>query len=230
MAGTLEQTRKLLGAVAATTCCIAVGAVVGVVPRVGGDAKVSIAAVAPEQAAMDRAAQLGGAPSEAPPTPVETAAQPAPSATTVAAPSTTAPDRAPAARPAPAPPTTERAVAEAPPAPPAVAVGAATPARRVPSPAEVQAAIRGMAPYVTFKSGLLGLVAKAPTPTAAQVNELGDLVCTALDEGQTVEQAKVTGLQMAADNPWVTISSAGADYVIRTAITLYCPGHADKLA
>lgn len=228
MARNLKQTRTLLGAVAATTCCIAVGAVVGVVPRVGADAKVGIAAAA-APSAMDRAAQLDGAPPEVAPTAADTAAAVTPPPAAVA-PTATAPEPRVAARPAPAPPTTEAPAAVAPAPAPTLAVGPVTPPRRVPSPGEVQEAIRGMERFVTFKSGLLGLVAKAPTPTAAQVNELGNLVCTALDEGQTVEQAKATGMQMAADNPWVTISSAGADYVIRTAVTLYCPGHADKLA
>ena len=228
MASKLKQTRTLLGAVAATTCCIAVGAVVGVVPRVGADAKGGIAAAA-APSAMDRAAQLDGAPPEAAPTAADAAPAVTPPPAAVAPTATAPPESRVAARPAPAPPTTEAPVAVAPPAP-APAVGPVAPPRRVPSPGEVQEAIRGMERYVTFKSGLLGLVAKAPTPTAAQVNELGNLVCTALDEGQTVEQAKATGMQMAADNPWVTISSAGADYVIRTAVTLYCPGHADKLA
>jgi hypothetical protein len=87
-----------------------------------------------------------------------------------------------------------------------------------------------MEKYVTFKSGLLGLLADVPTPTAEQVNELADKACTAFDEGQTLEQVKATGMAMAADNRWVTISPAGADYVATTAVTLYCPGHADKLA
>jgi hypothetical protein len=74
-----------------------------------------------------------------------------------------------------------------------------------------------MKPFVTFKSNVFGLFTEVPSPTAAQVNVLGHLVCTSLDEGQTIEQAKATGLAMAADNPWVTISPAGADYVVRTA-------------
>jgi hypothetical protein len=83
--------------------------------------------------------------------------------------------------------------------------------------------------FVSFKSGLFGAFVDVPTPTVEQVNELADKACTAFDQGQTFEQVKATGLGMAADNPWVTISAAGSEYVVQTAVTLYCPGHADKL-
>lgn len=227
MDGNKNSTRMLVGLAAAVTFSTAMAAVVGIVPRVDGATSVRTAqAGATELAWMDREAQV---------------LQEATLSEVVTDTSTTVvPDSAPQPENAPptsavaaldvvetelAPPTSAPTVAEAPSAP----AEAAAPARRVPSPAEVQEAIQGMERFVTFKSGLFGLLADVPTPTSAQVDELGALVCTALDEGQTVEQAKATGLAMAADNPWVTITPAGAEYVVKTAITLYCPGHAAKL-
>lgn len=224
MVGSLKQARALVVAIA-ITLGTAVAAVVGIVPRAGQTTDARIAGVA-DVAELDREAER--APDAPPPAAaavtVETAAPVTSTVPTIAPPTTTIP-----------PVTTEPetaaaglgpAVSDAAPAP---FSPPALPARRVPTPAEVQQAIRGMERFVTFKSGLLGLLADVPTPTAAQVDELGDKACTAFDQGQTVEQVKATGLTMASDNPWVTISEAGADYVVRTAVALYCPGHVDKL-
>ncbi len=230
MVGNLKQASMLVGVVAATTFCTAVAAVVGIVPRVGETTSVRTTAAA-ELAQMDRVPEnvRNVVPSEIVPTTVTTVATVAPVTTTAptVAPTTTTAPVAVIAVPEPDPNTAEPAAPEA---APDSASAPGPPARRVPSPAEVQQAIQGMEKYVTFKSGLLGLVADVPTPTAEQVNELADKACTAFDEGQTLEQVKATGMAMAADNRWVTISPAGADYVATTAVTLYCPGHADKLA
>lgn len=222
-----KSARILVGLAAAVTFSTAMAAVVGIVPRVDEATSVRTAqAGASGLAWTDREAQAvqdavlsevvsvtsTTVASDTVPQPVN-----APTTSAIAAPALVAIP--------PAPPSSAPAVAEAPVTPTA----AQAPARRVPSPADVQEAIRGMERFVTFKSGLFELLADVPTPTAAQVDELGAMVCTALDEGQSVEQAKATGLAMAADNPWVTITPAGAEYVVKTAITLYCPGHADKL-
>lgn len=226
-----KQASILVGAAAATTFCTAVASVIGIVPRFAEETSVRTrgTAVAAELAWMDREAEVVQEllPAEAAPTTTTTTTVVAvPATETTVAPLTTA--VAPRiVETAPEAPVPEPVAAEV---VPAVEPVAALPARRVPSPAEVQQAIRGMEQFVTFKSGLFGLIAEVPTPTVAQVNELGDKVCTAFDEGQTVEQVKASGMAMAADNPWVKISGAGADYVVKTAVTLYCPGYADKLA
>lgn len=227
MVGKLKQAGMLVGVAAATTFCTALAAVAGVVPRVGETTSVRTAAA--ELAELGRAPETAPqiAPPEMVPTPVTTVVV-APVTTTAptVAPSTTIAPPVTVAAPQPVPDTAAPAVVETAPDTESVA---GPPARRVPSPAEVQQAIRDMEKYVTFKSGLFGLFTDVPTPTAEQVDELADKACTAFDEGQTLQQVKATGLAMAADNPWVTISSAGADYVARTAVALYCPGHADKL-
>ncbi|MGI8759278.1 MAG: DUF732 domain-containing protein [Acidimicrobiales bacterium] len=66
-------------------------------------------------------------------------------------------------------------------------------------------------------------------PTHAQVNDLGNQICTAFDQGQTVEQVKATGLEMVSKVPLTTVRPGADDYVVRTAVALYCPGHASKL-
>lgn len=226
MVGNLKHQSMLVGVVAATTFCTAVAAVVGIVPRVEDTTSVRTAAAA-ELAPSDRESQTvqDVAPPVIVPTTVGTVVPVVTPETTVAPKTTTAP-RQVVAEPEPAQRGADPVVEEV---APVVASAPALPARRVPSPAEVQQAIRGMEKYVTFKSGLIGLLVDVPTPTAKQINKLGDKVCTAFDEGQTLEQVKATGLAMAADNPWVTISGAGPDYVVSTGVTLYCPGHADKL-
>lgn len=224
MDGIRSAAKVWVGVAAAVTFSTGLAAAAGIVPRIEGTATVQTAQAGTSGAWMDREAEVVH---EVIPTEVVPDAPaivvPAAPPEVVSAPTTSV--VVPPVVETPAPPTSAPVAAVAP-APP---VAPALPARRIPSPAEVQEAIRGMEQFVSYKSGLFGLVAGAPTPTAAQVDELGALVCTALDDGQTVEQAKATGMAMAADNPYVTISPAGADYVVRTAVRLYCPGHTDKL-
>jgi hypothetical protein len=190
----------LVGAAAATTFCTAVASVIGIVPRFAEETSVrtSGTAVAAELAWMDREAEVVQEllPAEAAPTTTTTVVAVPATESTVAPPTTAVAPRI--VETAPEAPVPEPVAAEV---VPVVEPVAALPARRVPSPAEVQQAIRGMEQFVTFKSGLFGLIAEVPTPTVAQVNELGDKVCTAFDEGQTVEQVKASGMAMAADNP-----------------------------
>jgi len=92
-------------------------------------------------------------------------------------------------------------------------------ARRVPSAAEVQQAIATLPQYVR---SLL-------SPSPAQVAQLGDKVCGMFDSGQSFAQVKATGLQMVTQVPLTTVLPGGADWVVRTVVTLYCPGHLSKL-
>lgn len=91
--------------------------------------------------------------------------------------------------------------------------------RRQPLSAEVQQAIVGMREFVRT----------ILTPTYAHVNDLGGKVCTAFDQGQTGEQVKATGLAMVSKVPFTTVLPGADDYVVRTAINLYCPGHLYQL-
>ncbi|CAN5188500.1 hypothetical protein BH24ACT1_BH24ACT1_09170 [soil metagenome] len=83
----------------------------------------------------------------------------------------------------------------------------------------MQQALDGIRPFVQTVFPL----------THAHVNDLGNQVCTALDQGQTVEQVKATGLAKVRKVPFTNVLPGADDYVVRTAITLYCPGHAPKL-
>jgi hypothetical protein len=116
-------------------------------------------------------------------------------------------------------PATSAPAAGAAPAAAAVPAAPVKVPRVVPSPAAVQQAIAALPQYV---STIL-------TPTPAQVAQLGDQVCTAFDQGQTFSQVKATGLQMVTQLPLTTVKPGGADWVVRTTVALYCPGHADKL-
>ena len=224
----LENTsrkRKLLAGAAGVILSLGLAVSVGAVPQPGDDTEVRPAAVSQvvEEVAAPAARQPGDtaepaqqaeqAPSTVPPTTVVAPA------TTVAQPKTTAP----ATTKAPAPTRTAPAPAPATAAAPAPAPAAAAPAkvaRRTPSPAEVNSAIAQLKQQV---GGLLLLV----SPTPAQIDEVGDQVCTAFDNGQTFTQVKATALSMIP--PSVTVTAATTDWAVRQAVTLYCPGHASKL-
>lgn len=232
MVGTVKQATLLVGAATATTFCTAVASVMGIVPRAsepagvrstGADDATELAWMGREPEDLSDLAPLEVVLTEVPVAPVATTQTPVAPPTTA----TTTAALPAVVEPVPAAPAPEPLVAE--PEPVAMSTPALPP-RRVPSPAEVQQAIRGMERFVKFKSGLFGLLADVPSPTVRQVNELGSKVCTAFDEAQTLEQVKSAGLAMAADNPWVTISPAGAQYVVETSVALYCPGHGGSLA
>jgi hypothetical protein len=92
-------------------------------------------------------------------------------------------------------------------------------ARTTPSSAEVQSAIQGLKKYVhSFFS-----------PSKSQVAELGNDVCTAFDKGQTVKQIEATMLAKVKKLPLTTVLPGAANYVVTTAVKLYCPGYKSKI-
>ncbi len=92
-------------------------------------------------------------------------------------------------------------------------------ARTVPSAAQVQGAIQGI-------TGLVQLPLFFQLQPS-HVADVGNRVCTAFDQGQSFAQVKSTGLSMVS--AYVPVSDAAADYAVRTAVQLYCPGYASKL-
>jgi hypothetical protein len=66
-------------------------------------------------------------------------------------------------------------------------------------------------------------------PTASQVAQFGDLVCTAYDDGDTTPQIESKILAKVQALPLTTILPGAADYVVRTAVKLYCPGYKSRL-
>ena len=213
--------RLLAGAVGAMLA-LGVAVSAGAVPRPGDNGEVRAAAVSEVvDLPVSDARQAGdAAPEVTVPAVVEAAAPEAPT-TTVAKPRTTTPTtKAPAPRPTAASASTPAPSAVALPAPNAAPAAPARVARRTPTPAEVQAAITELKGRV---GGLLMLV----SPTPAQIDQVGDQVCTAFDNGQSFAEVRATGLSMIP--PSVTVSPSTADWAVRHAVALYCPGHANKL-
>lgn len=221
---------KVAGLGTAAKVAMATIAAAATITAAGG----AVAVLAPPRAASDTAAvahaglEAGtfaaradpAAPIVAPAGVAVAVASPPPAAAKAAAAATTKPAAAARTSPSSTPPTTVAAVPTSPRAPAPVAAPS-TPGvpRRTPTDAEVQQALKTFPQYVkTFIK-----------PTAAQVAELGDRVCTAFDEGQTYAQVKATGLEMVTQVPRTTVLPGGADWVIRTIVTMYCPGYATKL-
>ncbi len=228
-----RRTRRVLAGVAGVNLALALAVSAGAVPRPGADSGArsaeTVASAAFAQDAVASARQPGDSSSaarQAPTTAAPTTAVPTTGAGTTAAPTTavTKPTvtTAPATtKPAAVKATTSPVAAQvaAPTIPPVTVPAVVTVARRVPSTAEVQGALSSLPTYV---HSIL-------TPSPAQVAQLGDKVCTMFDQGQTVAQVKATGLQMVTQIPLTTILPGGADWVVRTVVTLYCPGHLSKL-
>lgn len=207
-------TRGVLGMVAASTFSLGLATVAGVVPRVGEVTTVAATDVRP--LAIDE--------------PVSKPVQTGPASTiVVTVPPVTEPPQPTETTPPPVVPPVPQLPVQPPPevaAEPVVNVVAPPPApvtvpRRQPSAAEVEQAIAGLRPYVRSLFPV--------NPTHAQVAELGDNICTAFDEGQSVDQVRATGARLVKKVPFATLRPGGDDYIIRTGVALYCPGHASKL-
>jgi hypothetical protein len=91
------------------------------------------------------------------------------------------------------------------------------PARRTPTAAEVNEAIKAVHQLVPFF-----------TPTAAQVARVGNQVCTAFDQGMTFAQVKSKVSAVLGSLSWL-VPPAIAAQGVRTTVSLYCPGYASKL-
>ncbi len=228
----LEKTsrkEKLLAGAAGTTLALGLAVSVGALPGAGAGNRDSVMVASRVEQVTAAPALLVEPPPAAVPPPVAEAAAPPP---VVAAPTAAAPKAPPSraqARTAAAPKPPARAVApQAPaaagpvvvPAPPVAPVLAAVP-RRTPSPAEVKQAIDELRSRV---GGLLRFV----SPTATQLHQGGDQVCTGFDNGQTFEQVRSAGLSSIPSS--VKVSPENADWAVRKLVTLYCPGHAGKLS
>ena len=221
MLNNTSRNRKMLAGLVGVNLTLALAVSAGAVPRPGDHGEVRTASVAQvEELAAAPARQPGDSVPATPPAPAPAAAAaaavPTPAPTTVPKPKVTTP------------PTTKAPVAKAAPvtAPPVATPAAATAAapvkvaRRTPSAIEVQGVINELKRQV---GGILALV----SPTAAQIAQAGDQVCTAFDGGQSFAQVKATGLSMIPAS--ITVPPATVDWAVRQAVTLYCPGHASKL-
>lgn len=214
-----RRNRSVLAGIAGVNLCVALAVGAGALPLPGAGSDGRSAETVASASVAGDAGLPAGQPAEIMPAVVgDTTTIPpttAPTAPTSVAPTSvvTSPPRSRSTVPAAAPPVTAAAVSSPlPPAPVQVL-------RRVPAAAEVQQAIATLPRYVR------SLIAPSP----AQVAQLGDKVCTMFDQGQTFAQVKAVGLQMVTQVPLTSVLPGGADWVVQTAVTLYCPGHLAKL-
>ncbi len=202
----------ILAGAAGLNLLLGAAAAAGVMPRPVHTQ--SAASIVPAPVTVDLGA-AGQAPPETVPEATTIPPETVPPATV---PPTTSPPRAAtvaAVQPDPTP-TYEAAVVAAAPGP---SSSAPTVVPRInPSSAQVQAAIAQLRQRIPLFS-----------PTEAQARQFGDQVCTAFDQGQTYAQVKATGMQMVSQVPFITVSSADADFAIRTAVQLFCPGYQSRL-
>lgn len=214
--------RKLLAAGAGSTLSLGLAVVVGVIPQSGATTtSLQAAAVVPVAVTVPAVGEATAT------TLVAAASTTLPVPSTTEVPMTTVPA---ADVTAPLAPISSSASASAPaltpaptsPAPVADPVEPAAPRvvpRRQPSSAEVDRALEGLRPYVR----------SIFSPGPAQVAEAGDKICTAFDEGQTVDEVTAAALALVKKVPFTTVGPGADEYVVRTAVALYCPGHASRL-
>jgi hypothetical protein len=92
--------------------------------------------------------------------------------------------------------------------------------RTHPSASAVSSAISGLKQYVSSPF----------TPTASQVAQFGSSVCTAFDQNHTYAYVVNEITQKVHQIPFTSLKAGGADYVVKTAVTLYCPGYKSKVS
>ena len=101
----------------------------------------------------------------------------------------------------------------------ASSVGVTRPAPRTePSKAALQGAIRELDARTNYFR-----------PTEKQIREFSGEVCTAFDQGYSYAEVKAGVLDSAKRAPYLGVSSADADYSVRSAVQLFCPGYAPLL-
>lgn len=219
-----SRNRRLLAGVVGVNLALALAVSAGAVPRPGDGGPVRTASVPQVEEVAAPIRQPGDTAVDAAPAPVPTSAEvPVATSSAVAAPKATAPPTTKA--PVVAVSKTTRSTTPAPAATvaPVATTAPAAPvkvARRTPTAAEVQAAITELRRQV-------GGVLRYVSPTPDQLAQAGDEVCTAFDNGQSFAQVKATGLSMIPAS--VTVTPATVDWAVRQGVSLYCPGHADKL-
>jgi hypothetical protein len=199
----LENSRRTIAAIAGAiglTFAVGVAAAAGVVPQ----------ADSTEQGAPAAAVSTDATPAAT--EPVANQAAPAEAPVVAAAPA------------APAAPSAPRSAASAPRAAPAATAAAApappstVPARRNPSSAEVMGALQTL---------------KARIPmmplNESYARDFGNQVCSAFDAGSSFSQVVNNAIAAASKVPFFSLSQADAQFAVRTAVQLFCPGYAAKL-
>jgi hypothetical protein len=147
------------------------------------------------------------------------------------APPETAPPTNPPATTAPTTSVTAKAAVQTPASTPAPDPAPTSAAEPLPAPAASTAVPRlNPASFQVFQA-IQHLSLRIPLfkPTEAQARQFGDTVCTAFDEGKSYAEVRAGVLSAVGQVPGLTVTAADADYAIRTAVDLFCPGHRSKL-
>lgn len=214
MQPTSKRVHIIAGAAIGLNLLIGAAAAAGVVPRPVETQEVSSVQAAP--AVLDATEPAAGAPA-----PVVDATVPVETTVPVTAPPTTAAPKPVAARAPPAAAVAE-APAPAPTTPPATQAPApksTTAARLNPTSAQVMAAVQ----QIRTRIPLL-------PQNEAYARQFGDAVCTAFDQGFSAAQVQAQVLQAVSQVPLIKVLPADADFAIKTAVQLFCPGYASKLS
>lgn len=136
------------------------------------------------------------------------------------------PDDAGAARPSTVAPRSTHSAGAAPPAT-AAAVTPESPAPPVLDPAPSAVMARAQPSNAQIAAVIEQFRRRMPLfqPTAAQVSQFGDRICTAFDQQASFGQVSAGVISASHKVPLMTVSPADAAAAVRSAVTLFCPGH-----
>jgi hypothetical protein len=91
-------------------------------------------------------------------------------------------------------------------------------ARVKPSASALSGAISGLKQYVHTVFSI----------TSSEVAQFGDEVCSAFDKNESYSAIKSQITAKVKQLPFTTVTAGAADYVVRTAVKLFCPGYTSR--
>lgn len=92
-------------------------------------------------------------------------------------------------------------------------------ARTTPSDSAVSSAITSLKTYIHTPFSI----------NSSEVNSFGNDVCGAFDAKKTLSEVEAEILAELQKLPYTTVESGAADFVVNTAVKLYCPGYNSRL-
>jgi hypothetical protein len=136
------------------------------------------------------------------------------------------------------PPTTEAPKPVATSAPPAPAVTEAlapapttAPATQAPAPkSTIAPRLNPTSAQVMAAVGQIRQRIPLLPQNEAYARQFGDAVCTAFDQGFSAAQVQAQVLQAVSQVPLIKVLPADADFAVKTAVQLFCPGYLSKLS
>jgi hypothetical protein len=90
--------------------------------------------------------------------------------------------------------------------------------RTKPSASALASAVSGLKQYVHTIFSI----------TSSEVAEFGNDVCSAFDQNESYPSVKSQITAKVKQLPFTTVTAGAADYVVRTAVKLYCPGYTSR--